>query len=72
MKQYLQRAERGRGTPREGISSTRHFMTTKFVPGRKDAAAGAERSLYRLGTDYIDLNLAHWSRDLSPPRFEST
>jgi hypothetical protein len=48
------------------------LITTKFVPARKDAAAGAKRSQYRLDTDYVDLYLAHWSRDLSPPRFEST
>ena len=36
------------------------FITTKFNPSRKDAAAEAEHSLQRLGTDYVDLYLVHW------------
>jgi 2,5-diketo-D-gluconate reductase A len=36
------------------------FLTTKFDPGRKDPAAEAERSLKRLGVDYVDLYLVHW------------
>ncbi len=36
------------------------FITTKFNPSRKDAAAELERSLQRLGTDYVDLYLVHW------------
>ncbi len=36
------------------------FITTKFFPGRKDPVAEAERSLQRLGVDYVDLYIIHW------------
>ena len=49
------RALRDSGIPREQV-----FITTKFDPSRKDAAAELERSLQRLGTDYVDLYLVHW------------
>src|SRR5262249_50857536 len=38
------------------------FITTKFYPGSKDPVAAAERSLARLGLDYVDLYLVHWPR----------
>jgi len=50
-------ALRGSGVPREDV-----FVTTKFYPARKDPAAVAERSLKRLGIDYVDLYLIHWPR----------
>jgi diketogulonate reductase-like aldo/keto reductase len=49
------RAIRNSGIPREEI-----FLTTKFYPGGKDARVEAEKSLQRLGTDYLDLYLIHW------------
>ncbi|TCC42897.1 aldo/keto reductase [Kribbella capetownensis] len=49
------RAIRSSGVPREDI-----FLTTKFYPGNKDPRAEAEKSLERLGTDYLDLYLIHW------------
>ncbi|MEV0797268.1 aldo/keto reductase [Kribbella sp. NPDC050281] len=49
------RAIRSSGIPREDI-----FLTTKFYPGNKDPRAEAEKSLERLGTDYLDLYLIHW------------
>src|SRR5437879_951498 len=49
------RALRDSGIPRDQL-----FITTKFNPARKDAAVEAERSLQRLGTDYVDLYLVHW------------
>jgi diketogulonate reductase-like aldo/keto reductase len=49
------RAIRSSGIPREEI-----FLTTKFYPGGKDARVEAEKSLERLGTDYLDLYLIHW------------
>jgi diketogulonate reductase-like aldo/keto reductase len=49
------RAIRSSGIPREDI-----FLTTKFSPGRRDPHAEAEKSLERLGTDYLDLYLIHW------------
>jgi diketogulonate reductase-like aldo/keto reductase len=49
------KALRDSGVPREDV-----FVTTKFYPGRKDPAAEAERSLKRLGVDYVDLYIIHW------------
>ena len=43
------------GVPREDI-----FITTKFFPKRKDPLAEIERSLERLGVDYVDLYIIHW------------
>src|SRR2546428_2667360 len=48
-------ALRESGVPRDQV-----FITTKFNPTRKDPAAEVERSLQRLGTDYVDLYLVHW------------
>jgi diketogulonate reductase-like aldo/keto reductase len=49
------KAIRESGIPREEI-----FLTTKFYPGGKDARVEAEKSLERLGTEYLDLYLIHW------------
>jgi diketogulonate reductase-like aldo/keto reductase len=49
------RALRDSGVPREEV-----FVTTKFYPARKDAEAEAQRSLERLGVDYVDLYIIHW------------
>jgi diketogulonate reductase-like aldo/keto reductase len=46
---------RASGVPREEI-----FVTTKFYPGNSDPVAAAERSLERLGLDYVDLYIIHW------------
>ncbi len=43
------------GVPRGEI-----FITTKFWPGAQDPVAEAERSLRRLGVDFVDLYLVHW------------
>jgi diketogulonate reductase-like aldo/keto reductase len=48
-------ALRDSGVPREEV-----FLTTKFYPAREDAAAEAERSLKRLGVEYVDLYIIHW------------
>jgi 2,5-diketo-D-gluconate reductase A len=48
-------ALRASGVPRREV-----FLTTKFNPSRRDAAAEAENSLARLGVDYVDLYLVHW------------
>lgn len=50
-------ALRQSGVPREEV-----FITTKFNPGRRDAAAEMEGSLQRLGVEYVDLYLVHWPR----------
>ncbi len=49
------RALRESGVPREDV-----FLTTKFYPAHEDPAAEAERSLRRLGVDYVDLYIVHW------------
>jgi diketogulonate reductase-like aldo/keto reductase len=49
------RALRDSGLPRAEV-----FLTTKFYPARKDPVAEAERSLERLGVDYVDLYIIHW------------
>jgi diketogulonate reductase-like aldo/keto reductase len=51
------RALRDSGVPRDEV-----YLTTKFFPNHKDPAAEAERSLKRLGVDYIDLYLVHWPK----------
>jgi diketogulonate reductase-like aldo/keto reductase len=50
----------GRALRDSGVSRDEVFVTTKFNPGREDAAAEAERSLERLGVDQIDLYIVHW------------
>ncbi len=49
------RALRDSGVPREEV-----FITTKFLPGRRDPEDEAKRSLERLGLDQVDLYLVHW------------
>jgi diketogulonate reductase-like aldo/keto reductase len=49
------RALRDSGVPREDV-----FITTKFYPGSEDAEVEAERSLQRLGVDFVDLYIIHW------------
>ena len=49
------RALRDSGVPREEV-----FITTKFYPGRPDPEIEAERSLERLGVEYVDLYIIHW------------
>jgi diketogulonate reductase-like aldo/keto reductase len=48
-------ALRDSGVPRDEV-----FVTTKFYPARDDAEAEAQRSLERLGLEYVDLYIIHW------------
>lgn len=50
----------GQAVRESGIPRDQLFITTKFKPADKDPAAEAERSLRRLGMDYVDLYLVHW------------
>lgn len=50
----------GRGLRESGIARDQVFVTTKFFPGSEDPVAEAERSLKRLGVDYVDLYIIHW------------
>jgi diketogulonate reductase-like aldo/keto reductase len=43
------------GLPREEV-----FVTTKLMPGRASARRELDKSLARLGFDYVDLYLIHW------------
>ena len=49
------RALRDSGLPREDL-----FITTKFYPRRRDPDAEVQRSLERLGLDFVDLYIIHW------------
>ena len=50
----------GKGIRESGVSHGEVFITTKFHPAHRDPAAELEKSLKRLGTDYVDLYLVHW------------
>jgi diketogulonate reductase-like aldo/keto reductase len=50
----------GRGLRESGIPREEVFLTTKLFPAPRDAEAEAQRSLERLGVDYVDLYLVHW------------
>ncbi len=51
----------GRGLRASGVPREEIFLTTKFYPARKaDPAAEAQRSVQRLGVDYVDLYIIHW------------
>ena len=43
-----------------GVARDEVYITTKFDPGKKDAEAEAQRSLERLGLEYVDLYIIHW------------
>ena len=50
----------GQGLRESGIPREEVFITTKFFPARKDPVGEVERSLQRLGVDYVDLYIIHW------------
>ncbi len=50
----------GEGLRESGVPREEVFITTKFYPARKDPLAEAQRSLQRLGVDYVDLYIIHW------------
>jgi len=50
----------GRAVKESEIPRDDIFITTKFFPRSKDPLAEIERSLKRLGTDYVDLYIIHW------------
>ena len=57
----------GRALRESGMAREEVFITTKFNPVRRDPAAELERSLQRLGLEYVDLYLVHWPQG-SPTR----
>jgi len=50
----------GIGLRESGVPREEMFVTTKFLPSRRDPVAAIEDSLRRLGLDYVDLYLIHW------------
>ena len=52
----------GQGLRRSSVPREEVFITTKFDPTRSYPVAEAERSLQRLGLDYVDLYLVHSPR----------
>jgi len=56
-------AVRRSGLPREDV-----FVTTKLLPMRASAERELDRSLRRLGLDYVDLYLIHWPVPLAGDR----
>jgi diketogulonate reductase-like aldo/keto reductase len=50
----------GQGLRESGVPRDEIFVTTKFYPGHTDPVAEAERSLERLGLDFVDLYIIHW------------
>ena len=50
----------GRALRESGLAREDVFITTKFHPRRKDPEAEAQRSLRRLGVDFVDLYIIHW------------
>jgi 2,5-diketo-D-gluconate reductase A len=60
---YGNEAEVGEAIRRSGLDRSEVFVTTKAWndhQGRGPARAAFERSLQRLGSDYVDLYLIHW------------
>ena len=49
----------GQGLRESGVRRDEVFITTKFYPAPRDPVAEAERSLERLGVDYLDLYIIH-------------
>jgi diketogulonate reductase-like aldo/keto reductase len=50
----------GRALRDSGLAREDLWVTTKFYPGHEDPEAEAQRSLERLGLDYVDLYIIHW------------
>jgi diketogulonate reductase-like aldo/keto reductase len=50
----------GKALRDSGVARDEVFITTKFYPAKDDAEAEAQRSLERLGVDYVDLYIIHW------------
>ena len=57
---YGNEASVGEALRRSGIPREQVFITTKFLPSRRNAATEVAGSLERLGVEYVDLYLVHW------------
>lgn len=65
---YRNEASVGAALRRSGLPREDVFVTTKLMPGRPSAARELDKSLTRLGFDYIDLYLIHWPLPLANAR----
>ena len=50
----------GKALRDSGVARDEVFITTKFYPAKDDPEVEAQRSLERLGLDYVDLYIIHW------------
>jgi 2,5-diketo-D-gluconate reductase A len=50
----------GQALRESGVPRHELYITTKFLPSKRDPAAEAALSLRRLGIDHVDLYLVHW------------
>jgi diketogulonate reductase-like aldo/keto reductase len=50
----------GAALARSGLSREEVFVTTKWLPTMRSARVELDRSLERLGLEYVDLYLIHW------------
>jgi diketogulonate reductase-like aldo/keto reductase len=57
---YGNEASVGRALEASGLAREEVYLTTKFHPGRTDPEVEAQRSLERLGVDFVDLYIVHW------------
>ncbi len=65
---YRNEASVGAALRRSGLPREDVFVTTKLMPGRPSAARELDKSLTRLGLDYVDLYLIHWPLPLANAR----
>jgi diketogulonate reductase-like aldo/keto reductase len=59
----------GAALKRSSLPREQVFVTTKLLPTHVSAARELEKSLARLGLDYVDLYLIHWPLPLVTARF---
>jgi diketogulonate reductase-like aldo/keto reductase len=58
---YRNEDQVGRALADSGVPRNQVFVTTKVPPGAADARRTLDESLQKLGTDFVDLWLIHWT-----------
>ena len=66
---YRNEASVGAAVRRSGLPREDVFVTTKLMPTHPSATRELEKSLERLGLDYVDLYLIHWPVPLVRARY---